>query len=114
MNLLTEIRRAAVTVQRIGQVTFLRLSSGLPTGKTPETDVAEIQALADRVATRGENGSLAALQFVELPADRPPWYDTGIDLAEGEFVTWLAGGRVYLSALLDIFIGPHFQLWARV
>jgi len=114
MDLLTEIRRAAVTVQRIGQVTLLRLSGRLPPGKNPETDVAEIRALADRVATRDANGSLGAHQLVELPADRPPWYDTGIDLAEGEFVTWLAGGRVYLSALLDIFIGPHFQLWARV
>ena len=93
MDLLTEIRRAAVTVQRIGQVTLLRLRGGLPPGKKPETDVAEIRALADRVATRGANGSLGAHQLVELPADRPPWYDTGIDLAEGEFVTWLAGGR---------------------
>jgi hypothetical protein len=51
---------------------------------------------------------LSGQQLVELPADRPPWYDTGIDLAEGEFVTWLAGGRC-ISRLLDIFIGPHFQ-----
>ena len=67
MDLLTETRRAAVTVQRIGQVTLLRLSGGLPPGKKPETDAAEIRALAGRVATRGANGSLGAHQLVELP-----------------------------------------------
>jgi len=114
MDLLTELRRAAVTVQRIAQVTLLRLGGRLPPGKTPEADVIEVRALADRLAARGVGGSLGACQLVELPADRPPWYDTGLDLAEGEFVTWLAGGRVYLSVLLNIFIGPHFQLWGRV
>jgi len=114
MDVLTEIRRAAVTIQRIAQVTFLRLGGGLPPGKAPDADVAGVRALADSLAARGANGSLASHRLVEVPADRPPWHDTGIDLAEGEQVTWLAGGRVYLSALLDIFVGPHFQLWARV
>jgi Protein of unknown function (DUF3047) len=114
VDLLTEARRATVTARRIAQVTLLRLTGGLPPGKAPDTDVADVRALAGRIAARDANGSLASSHFVELTANRPPWHDTGIDLAEGEFVTWLAGGRVYLSALLDIFVGPHFQLWARV
>jgi Protein of unknown function (DUF3047) len=114
MDVLTEIRRGLLTAQRIGQVTVLRLSGGLPPGKQPECDVADIRALADHITIGGGNGHLVARDLVELPADRPPWYDTGIDLAEGQSVTWLAGGRVVLSTLLDIFIGPHFQLWARV
>jgi DUF3047 family protein len=111
MDLLTEIRRATVTAQRIGVVTLQRLSGGLPAAKPPDVDVAAIRGLAARLST---NGHLAAHHLVELPADRAPWLDTGIDLAAGESVTWLAGGRVYLSSLLDIFVGPHFQLWARV
>lgn len=52
--------------------------------------------------------------FHRLPAIEPPWFDTGIDLAAGESVTCLADGRVYLSRLLDIWVGPAFQLWYRV
>jgi len=114
VDLLTEVRRATVTARRIAQVTLLRMTGGLPPGKAPDTDLADLRALASRIAAGGAEGSLASHHLVELAADRPPWHDTGIDLAEGESVTWLAGGRVYLSTLLDIFVGPHFQLWARV
>ena len=57
---------------------------------------------------------LAEHRFVDLPATRPPWFDTGIDLDAGDTVTWLAGGRVYLSKLLDIWVEPSFQLWCRI
>ena len=95
MDLLTEIRRAAVTVQRIGQVTLLRLSGGLPPGKKPETDAAEIRALAGRVATRGANGSLGAHQLVELPpialrGTTPALILPKENLSPG----WQAGGRI--------------------
>jgi hypothetical protein len=88
VDLLTEARRATVTARRIAQVTLLRLTGGLPPGKAPDTDVADVRALAGRIAASDANGSLASSHFVELTADRPPWYDTGIVLAEGEFVTW--------------------------
>ncbi len=111
MDFMTEMHRAAVTVRRIGQVTLARVTGGLPPGKAPDVGVGDVRTLAGRLAA---NGALKAHDLVELPPDRPPWHDTGIDLAEGEDVSWLAGGRVYLSGLLDIFVGPHFQLWARV
>ncbi|MBI5506969.1 MAG: DUF3047 domain-containing protein [Deltaproteobacteria bacterium] len=74
----------------------------------------------DRIAFResleGVLGTLPALDysFVELDAERPPWTDTGIELEAGEEVTLLACGRVYMSRLLDVWVGPQFQLWARV
>lgn len=49
-----------------------------------------------------------------LPARQPPWFDSGIDLAEGDAVTLLADGRVYLSRLLDLWVAPSFQLWCRI
>jgi len=52
--------------------------------------------------------------FHRLPADRPPWFDSGLDLEAGQPVTLLADGRVYLSKALDIWVGPAFQLWSRV
>jgi hypothetical protein len=52
--------------------------------------------------------------FHRLPAQRPPWHDTGMDLEAGETVTLLADGRVHLSRALDLWVGPAFQLWCRV
>jgi hypothetical protein len=59
-------------------------------------------------------GLLAGHRWVELPANRPPWTASGLDLAAGDYVTWFAAGRVHLSRALDIWVPPSFQLWARV
>lgn len=58
--------------------------------------------------------SVGAIAFFDVPANRPPWLDTGIDLEAGEQVGWFAAGETRLSGLLDIFVGPDFQLWARI
>jgi hypothetical protein len=60
------------------------------------------------------SGRTAGRTFVRLPASEPPWHDTGLDLERGDTVTLLAQGRVYLSRALDIWVGPSFQLWARI
>jgi Protein of unknown function (DUF3047) len=57
---------------------------------------------------------VAEHRWVELPAKRPPWSESGLELAAGDAVTWFAAGRVHLSRALDIWVPPSFQLWARV
>jgi hypothetical protein len=52
--------------------------------------------------------------LVSVPVDRPPWTDTGLELAAGEQVTIFGAGRAFLARALDLWIGPQFQLWARV
>jgi hypothetical protein len=69
--------------------------------------------LAPWVAARPAD-QLDGHAFCYLPADRPPWFDTGLDIAPGQPTTLLADGRVYLSRPLDIWVGPSFQLWYRV
>lgn len=59
-------------------------------------------------------GLAAGHTFHQLPAKQPPWHDTGVTVEEGERITILADGRVYLSRLLDIWVGPAFQLWCRI
>ena len=50
-----------------------------------------------------------------LPADRPPWTTTGIELRRGQAYTLLASGRVQWSARHpELHGGPGFHLWARV
>ena len=60
------------------------------------------------------SGLAAGHAFHWLPANQPPWFDTGMDLEAGESVTLLADGRVHLSRALDLWVGPAFQLWCRV
>jgi len=50
----------------------------------------------------------------EIDAAQLPWLDTGIDLLRGDSVSTFAAGRVVLSAALDLWIGPQFQLWMRI
>lgn len=52
--------------------------------------------------------------LVSIPVDRPPWTDTGLELAAGEQVTIFGAGRAFLARALDLWMGPQFQLWARV
>jgi hypothetical protein len=106
--------RLGVTARRIGQVTAQRLARRLPPGKGPNEDAATLRRGLESALERGGSGCVAGHHFVELPGDRPPWFDTGIDLRAGERWSWFASGRVYLSRLLDIFVEPHFQLWGRV
>lgn len=69
----------------------------------------ELEALLDRAPA----GLIDAHAFVEVPADRPPWLPTPLELTKGDRVTWVAAGRVELSRLLDLWVGADFQLWAR-
>jgi hypothetical protein len=79
----------------------------------PATD-AEFRATLEPWLAALPPGLVAGHAFHWLPANRPPWHDTDMDLEPGESVTLLADGRVYLSRALDLWVGPGFQLWCRV
>jgi hypothetical protein len=83
----------------------------------------EIEPAPDRDAFRRDlDQALAALpaglvsqvEWIDLPAQEPPWHDSGIELSPGDELTWLALGRVYASKPLDIWVGPKNQIWARI
>jgi hypothetical protein len=79
----------------------------------PATD-AEFRATLEPWLAALPTGLTSGHGFHWLPARRPPWHDTGMDLEAGETVTLLADGRVHLSRALDLWVGPGFQLWCRV
>ena len=87
-----------------------RRMSGSDSPPDPEGFQRETSAWADALPA----GSLVDRRFVQVPADRPPWLDSGLDVRAGDVVTVLAQGRVYLSRALDIWVGPSFQLWLRI
>jgi hypothetical protein len=59
-------------------------------------------------------GVVAEHAWIRLPANQPPWRDSGIMLRAGEELSYFAAGRAIVSPALDIWVGPETQLWARV
>ncbi len=57
---------------------------------------------------------VAEVRALRLPANTPPWLDSGVRVARGEEVTILARGRVVVSAELGLSSRPRYALWTRV
>jgi hypothetical protein len=58
-------------------------------------------------------GGVRDHHFVQVPSDRTPWLDTGIDLAQGEHVSTFSVGRTMLKGT-NLSFGSQFQIWCRV
>lgn len=81
---------------------------------TAPAEPQSFRATLDPWLARLPPGGIESHRYCTLPATQAPWYDSGLDLGEGDTVTWLADGRVYLSRMLDIWVEPSFQLWGRI
>jgi hypothetical protein len=53
-------------------------------------------------------------RLVDIPANKPPWQDTGLRLDRGDLVSTFAVGRVVPIPGLDVWFDPAFQLWGRI
>lgn len=73
-----------------------------------KADLAAVEALMHSA------GPVRDFRLLRLPADVPPWTETGLTLAAGDEVTWLATGRVHPSGMPEAWFGPVFALWGRV
>lgn len=111
---MSTISKLGHEVSIAGRVALRHLRSSLTGRQTPAPDTAEFRARCARWLHPLPDDLLIETVHVDLPGNEPPWFDTGLDLRAGDTVTWLACGRVYLSRLLDIWVGPGFQLWGRV
>ena len=79
----------------------------------PAMEAHAAQDLLRRVQELPQD-TVRACTLVELPCDRPPFRDSGLDLEPGEQVSTFAWGRTWLSKPLDVWVGPHVQVWARI
>lgn len=97
--------RQALTVLQAARVGRARAKSD------PWRHVAPIDGttLRDLVATVAEEARL-----VSVPVNRPPWQPTGLTVAAGQQVTWLAWGRLYLVGPLGVGVRPRLVLRGRV
>ncbi|MBI3768869.1 MAG: DUF3047 domain-containing protein [Deltaproteobacteria bacterium] len=63
--------------------------------------------------------AIADWKLLTLPGNRPPWTDTGVDVRQGDQLTLLATGKIFLSEALGsealgLWGSPRFHLWGRI
>jgi hypothetical protein len=73
------------------------------------------QEFRTRFATllRQAEATIRDYAFLDIPCDREPWLDTGIDLVAGDRVTTFATGETLLKGT-EIRFGADFQFWCRI
>lgn len=82
--------------------------------RAPAPDPTRFRAALDRALASTPAGVVAEHAWIDLPASKPPWRDTGIELRAGQEVSWFAAGQVVVSAALGIVATARTQLWARI
>lgn len=75
-------------------------------------DQTDFRSRFETLLEQPPSEELAGYAFIDVPCDRKPWVDTGIDLAAGESVTSFAVGKTRLQSA-DFWFGADFQLWFR-
>jgi hypothetical protein len=108
------LQQSVTLLRRLFTALRERWNGQLPPLRFPPIDADELRGSLSR-GLQGIAGEVDAdLHHFRLAATSPPWYDTGLDLAPGQWLSWFATGRVELSKALDIAIGPDFELWGRI
>lgn len=81
--------------------------------ETAMFETFEFQSRFERLLRGAAEEAVEAYRFFDIPSDKAPWFDTGIDLQAGERLTAFATGRTELKGT-PIWLGPQFQLWFRI
>src|SRR5215468_7560141 len=87
-----------------------------PTLRKPEIELteAEFQSGFAALLAKAPPGTVRASAFFSVPANQPPWFDTGLELKAGEQVSIFAIGQAILSRELNLWFHPDMQLWYRI
>ena len=80
---------------------------------TPIISETEFKSRFEALLSAVPPGDIHDYSFFDMPANQPPWFDTGLRLEAGERVTTFARGRTCLDGT-DLWFGPDFQIWRRV
>jgi len=84
--------------------------------RKPEIEIteAEFRSGFAELLSKAPAQTLRHHAFFAIPANQHPWFDTGIELRAGEFVTIFAVGRAWLSREAGMCVYPDMQLWFRI
>ena len=80
---------------------------------TPILSETEFKSQFDALLRAAPTGVIRDHSCFDMPANLPPWYDTGLKLEAGEQVTTFARGRTCLDGT-ELWFGPDFQIWRRI
>jgi hypothetical protein len=100
------VRHAGRQALTLGRALRAGRARAKATPAPPEVDGRALRDLVAEVA--------ADARLVDVPVDRAPWTTTGLQVAAGEPVTWVAWGRVWVVKPLGIVAWPRTVLRARV
>jgi len=75
---------------------------------------ADFRARFSALLAKAPPYTLRTHAFFSVPANLPPWFDTGVELTVGEQVTVFTVGRPCLSRELNLWFHPDIQLWYRI
>ena len=84
--------------------------------RKPKIEMTETAFRSDFAAllAKAPPAVISASASFSVPANQPPWFDTGLRLEAGERVSIFAMGQAVLSRELNLLIHPDMQLWYRV
>lgn len=111
MKSIADVAKGLSVAARLGGRVLRRRLAGT---FTAPPDPAAFRDELTSLLSRAPAGLIESHRFIELPATRPPWLASDLQLQPGDHVTTLACGRTYLSRALDIWVTPSFQLWMRI
>src|ERR1700731_4445912 len=52
--------------------------------------------------------------FIHVPAERPPWTDTGIEVVAGDRLSVFCAGRAWIRKHPQAWVEAYFALWTKV
>jgi hypothetical protein len=105
--------QALVDLQVAGRLALREARRRLRGEREPAPDLPRFREALDRAVAAIPDAIVEAV-WIEVPANQPPWRDSGIVLRAGDEVSYFAAGRVMVSPALDIWVAPKTQLWARI
>lgn len=80
----------------------------------PPPDIEQFREDMEKLLSAAPAAAVRDYHWVSLPARQPPWMGSGVELAEGETVSYFAEGRVYANRFLDIYLNPALQVWCKL
>jgi hypothetical protein len=76
--------------------------------------IEEFESVLEPIITDAGRDAVAQCWLVKLPANRPPWTPSGIELSAGDQISVFSAGRASLVGAPNIWVGSHIALWMRI
>lgn len=70
--------------------------------------------LEGRGKSPAHQNSIDRYWFARVPAERPPWTDTGIEVVAGDRLSVFCAGRAWIKKHPQAWVEAYFGLWLRI